>query len=44
MHEIADMLGLGKYALANRKHTMIETLGKAWRVPPSEREQLIRAM
>lgn len=42
MPEIADMLGLGKYALAQRKHNMVEALGKAWRSPQKEREHIIR--
>jgi len=42
--EIASMLKMGKYAYARRKKIMVETLGKAWRAPQSERKHIIREM
>jgi RNA polymerase sigma factor (sigma-70 family) len=42
--EVADMLGISKCALHWRKHTMMETLKKAWRTPVGEREYIIHCM
>jgi RNA polymerase sigma factor (sigma-70 family) len=44
MQEIAPMFGVSKWTLTQRKRTMVDRLGKAWRVPPNEREQFIRDM